>query len=70
MSKEAKFNYDEFAEQFKKCLKYGDSLRSIAPKVGVSVATLSRALKGGNMDLKTALRMADYAKISIYQFWR
>jgi len=64
------FNCQRFAEQFKKCLKYGDSLRSIAPKVGVSVATLSRALNGGKMELETALKMSDYAEISVYQFWR
>ena len=68
--KKPEFDNEKFATQFKKCLKYGDSLRSIAPQVGVSVSTLSRALNGGKMELETALMMADYAEISIYQFWR
>lgn len=65
-----KFNYDLFAKHFKKTLKYGDSLRSVAPKVGVSVATLSRALSGSKKTrLETAFKMSDYSGFDINKYW-
>lgn len=65
-----KFNYKKFGEKFTDNLKYGDNLRSVGKKVGISAATLSRAMRGYKIDLETGFRMAEHARLDITEFYK
>lgn len=62
------FDYKGFAEEFKKTLTYGDSMRKISKEIGVSPPTVHRALRGDNIDLITALRIACKMKRDLKDF--
>ncbi len=63
-----KFNVKSFSESFKSRLKFGDSIRGVSKKIGVSHNTLYRAFNGNMIELESALRMARYADIDINDF--
>ena len=56
------FDTERFSTTFKAHLNYGDSLRKISKKIGVSPATLSRVLNGKNADINTILKVCDWMK--------
>lgn len=62
------FDFKELAQCFKDSLKYGDSLRKISKKIGVSASTLSRVTHGKTIDIDTCIKVCDYINISIQYF--
>ena len=62
------FDFEQFGNDFKSKLGYGDSLRSLSKQIGVSTATLSRVIKGKDITVNTLINICDEMcmDISIY----
>ncbi len=62
------FDIEKFSNAFRAHLNYGDSLRNIGKKIGVSAATLSRVLNGNNADINTILKICDWMNTKIHYY--
>lgn len=62
------FNFQLLSEKVKSKLNYGDSVRAIAPTIGVSHSTLSRIISGKSADMNTIVRVCDWLDLPITNF--
>lgn len=62
------FNFHLLNEKVKSKLSYGDSVRAIAPTIGISHSTLSRIINGKSADMNTVVRVCDWLELPIANF--
>lgn len=63
-----KFNYKLFSATITDQFKYKDSLRKIAPKIGISTSTLHRAIKCKTLEIDTILSICEWLGTDIQFF--
>lgn len=62
------FDNEQFSNAIKAHLVYGDSLRKIGKKIGISAATLSRVKNGNPADINTILKICDWMNSKITNY--
>lgn len=68
MTQKLYFNFGLFGHTIKSFLKYGDTLRPIAKEIGISTATLSRAINGKAVDINTAINICAWMEWDFNDF--
>jgi DNA-binding Xre family transcriptional regulator len=62
------FDNKQFSKAINSHLVYGDSLRKIGKKIGISAATLSRVKNGKPADINTILKICDWMNSKITHY--
>ncbi|MEL6968807.1 MAG: helix-turn-helix transcriptional regulator [Bacteroidota bacterium] len=64
----AVFNHKDFAEAIKAKKMPGDTLRKLQPKIGLSTATISRAINGHSISMESVLKICKWLDQNINEF--